>query len=284
VKVQSIARSFRFKSKIILASFVLLSTGYAQTVNTPIMQSSSSSSASANPLPSSSLLDQIVARGVLRVGLSGDYRPFSIVTGSTMEGLDVDMAASLAKSLGVRLELVQFKWPTLMQDLAANRFDIAMGGISITLQRQKVALFSIPIMHGGKTPIARCSDKDKYQTLADIDQPEVRVIVNPGGTNESFARTNIHRAHLEVFPDNATIFDQIVNGKADVMLTDAVETRFQQKLHKELCAIHPDQPFNTTNIAYLLPRDLIWKAYVDQWISNIELTGERKQLISKWLE
>ena len=201
-----------------------------------------------------------------------------------MEGLDVDMAASLAKSLGVKLELVQFHWPSLMQDLAANKFDIAMGGISITLARQRAALFTTTVMHGGKTPIARCADKDKYQTLSDIDRPEVRVIVNPGGTNESFARSNIHHAHLEVFPDNAHIFEQIVAGKADVMMTDAVETRLQQGLHKELCAIHPDQPFNTTDIAYLLPRDLIWKAYVDQWINLINQTGERAELVAKWLK
>jgi cyclohexadienyl dehydratase len=48
------------------------------------------------------------------------------------------------------------------------------------------------------------------------------------------------------------------------MMTDAVETRLQQNLHKESCAIHPDQQFNTTDIACLMPRDEIWKAYVDQ--------------------
>jgi cyclohexadienyl dehydratase len=233
---------------------------------------------------SSSRLDEIMARGVLRVGLSGDYKPFSIVAGSTMEGLDVDMAASLAKSLGVRLELIKFSWPTLMQDLAARRFDIAMGGISVTLERQRLALFSAPAMHGGKTPIARCVDKDKYQTLAEIDRPGVRVIVNPGGTNENFARANLHQAHLEVFPDNARIFDRIVNGQADVMMTDSVETRLQVKLHKELCAIHPDQPFNTTDIAYLLPRDWIWKAYVDQWLNVTNQTGEHRRLMLKWLD
>jgi cyclohexadienyl dehydratase len=231
-----------------------------------------------------SRLDEILARGSLRVGLSGDYRPFSIVVGSTMEGLEVDMATSLAKSLGVKLELIRFAWPTLMQDLAANKFDIAMGGISINLQRQRIAYFSVPVMHGGKTPITRCTDKEKYQTLSEIDRPGVRVIEPPGGTNETFARANLHQAHIEVFPNNATIFDQIVNGNADVMITDAVETRTQQKLHKELCAVHPDQPFNTTDLAYLLPRDLTWKAYVDQWLNIMNQTGERKQLMAKWLE
>ena len=81
-------------------------------------------------------LDAIRAAGVLRVGTTGDYKPFSYRTGTgTYVGLDIEMAESLAWSLGVKLELVATTWPTLMQDLAANRFDIAMGGISITPER-----------------------------------------------------------------------------------------------------------------------------------------------------
>jgi cyclohexadienyl dehydratase len=75
-----------------------------------------------------------------------------------------------------------------MKDFEADNFDIAMGGISITLDRQKKGMFSTPIMREGKTPIARCSDKGKYETLAEIDKPGTRVIVNPGGTNERFAK------------------------------------------------------------------------------------------------
>ena len=69
-----------------------------------------------------------------------------------------------------------------------------MGGVSVTLDRQKVGFFSEPYLRDGKTPIARCADAASYQTLADIDRPEVRVIVNPGGTNERFDRAHLHEA------------------------------------------------------------------------------------------
>ena len=83
-------------------------------------------------------LDAIVEAGVLRVGQTEDYRPFSFADASgKVEGLDVDMAMSLAQSLGVKLEIVKTSWPMLRSDLEANRFDIAMGGITITLDRQK---------------------------------------------------------------------------------------------------------------------------------------------------
>ena len=243
-----------------------------------------SSSHGSAQTPGVNRLDDVVARGTLRVGLSGDYKPFSIKIGEGMEGLDVDMARSLADSLGVKLELVQFAWPSLMADLQAGKFDVAMGGVTITLPRQKLAFFSVPVMQSGKTPIARCTDKGRFDTLAQIDQPGVRVIANPGGTNESFDRANIKQAQIIVFPDNARIFDEVAAGRADVMITDSVETLLQQKLHPDLCAVHPDHPFNTSELAYLLPRDTAWKMYVDQWLNVLRVSGERQKLVAKWLD
>ena len=191
-------------------------------------------------------LDDILARGVLRVGTTGDYKPFSYRPNPSADfiGLDVELAGQLAKTLGVKLELVPTTWPSLMKDLGEDRFDIAMGGVSISLERQKKAQFSIPYLRDGKTPITRCENKDRFQTLAQIDQSGVRLIVNPGGTNERFARAHVKQASITVYPDNVTIFDQIVAGKADLMITDAIETRLQQKLKPALCALHPEAPFD----------------------------------------
>ena len=229
-------------------------------------------------------LDDILQRGTLRVGLTGDYRPFSIKTpDGGMAGLDVDMAQDLAHSLGVTLEIVPTAWPSLMADLHGDKFDIAMGGITITLERQKVAFFSAPVLQSGKTPITRCADRDKFTTLADIDRPGVRVIVNPGGTNERFDRTHLHAADIVMFPDNARIFDELVAGHADVMITDGVETRLQQKLHPELCAIHPDAPFDHSELGYLLPRDVVLQQFVDLWLHVAKETGALGRLENTYL-
>ncbi len=232
-----------------------------------------------------SLLDVILARGTLRVGLTGDYKPFSFLDKSagTTTGLDVEMAGDLAKAMGVKLEVVHTSWPTMMADLQAGKFDIAMGGVTITLARLKSAYFSIPVMTSGKTAIARCADKDKYQSLSEIDQPNVSVIVNPGGTNESFDKANLKQAKIVPWPDNATIFEQLAAGKADLMITDGVETRLQQKLHPELCAIHPDQPFNRSELGYMMPRDVTLKLFVDEWLHQMVQTGARQKLVAQWL-
>jgi cyclohexadienyl dehydratase len=232
-------------------------------------------------------LEQIIQRGTLRVGMTGDYPPFSAFDSatSTFRGFDVDMAQAMGKALGVRVEYVRTSWPQLARDFAADRFDIAMGGISMTPERERLGLFSTPVMQEGKTPIARCTDSGKFATLPDIDRPGTRVIVNPGGTNERFARANIRNAEIRVYSDNVTIFDEIAKGNADLMITDASETRYQQKLHPGvLCAIHPDQPFDHAEKAYWMQRDAALKAFVDGWIKSAVDDGRFARTYTAWFE
>ena len=234
-----------------------------------------------------SRLEEIMRRGTLRVGTTGDYLPFTYLdkTTSKFRGFDVDMAEALGKALGVKVEYVQTAWPQLSGDFQADRFDIAMGGISISPERQGKGMFSVPIMREDKTPIARCSDKGKYETIADIDRPGTRVIVNPGGTNERFARANIKHAEIKIYTDNVTIFDEIASGNADLMMTDASETRYQQKLHPGvLCAVHPETPFDFAEKAYWLQRDVALKAFVDHWLQTVTKDGSFAKIYADWFD
>jgi len=231
-----------------------------------------------------SKLDAILASGMVRVGVTGDYAPFALRDAAgAVTGLDIDMAQSLATAMGVKLEIVPTKWADLLTDIAADKFDIGMGGISVTLARQKAAFFSTAVMRTGKSAIARCDMKAKFGSLAEIDRPGVKVITNPGGTNEKFDRATLKSAEIVMFPTNTGIWAELIAGHADVMITDNVETRLQQKLHPELCAINPDKPFDFGELGYLLPRDVALKSWVDLWLHVATETGETGRITAKWL-
>ncbi len=258
----------------------------AQTAPAPVATPASAMSNSNAAAPASAL-DRVIQSKVLRVCTTGDYKPFSFLNPDTKtyEGIDIDMAASLATSLGAAPQFVASKWSTLLDDLGAGKCDIVMGGVSINLTRQARAFFSSPEITAGKAAIARCADKARFASLDAIDQPGVRVIVNPGGTNEAFAKANIRRATIVAFPTNVGIFDEIAAGRADVMMTDSVETLLQQKLNPKLCAVNPDAPFTYAELGYMLPRgDSVFKAYVDQWLHLAQKTGEYGRAFDKFLK
>jgi cyclohexadienyl dehydratase len=232
-----------------------------------------------------SRLDTIQKSGVLRVCTPGDYKPFSLAKpDAAWEGIDVDLVQAMAKALGVKAEFVKTSWPKLMDDFV-EKCDLGVGGISVTLDRQKRAYFSQPYMVNGKAPITKCENVQKFQTIADIDKPGVTVIENPGGSNERFARERFKQAKIVIFNDNTTIFDEILKGNADVMISESVETLVQQKLRPGLCAVNPDKPLQYGEMAWLLPRgDGTWKSWVDQWLHLAKASGDYERTVAAWLK
>ncbi|MFE1601145.1 transporter substrate-binding domain-containing protein [Methylobacterium sp. ID0610] len=220
-------------------------------------------------------LAAIKESGTLRVGLTGDYAPYSLKReDGSLKGADVDMAADLARTLGVTLAIVPTTWKTLKDDLLADRYDIAMGGVSVTADRAAVADFSVPVMTDGKRPIVRCADAGTFTSIAAIDRPEVRVVVNPGGTNERFATAHFPHAALRVHPDNRTIFEEVAQGRADLMVTDGAEVDYQSRRHRGvLCPAAVPDTFDHADKGYWMTRDPAFKAAVDAWLQTSLKSG-----------
>jgi cyclohexadienyl dehydratase len=224
----------------------------------------------------------IKASGTLRVGLTGDYAPYSLRhADGQITGSDVTMAQALAEALGVALVIVPTTWKSMTDDLKVDRFDIAMGGVSVTPARAAIGDFSVTVMSDGKRPIVRCAEAERYASVAEIDRPEVRVVFNPGGTNEVFAKAHLADATLEEYPDNRTIFDEIANYHADVMVTDGAEVDYQSRRHPGvLCPAAVAEPFDHFDKAYWMARDEPLKAAIDAVLTKKLAAGEYQKALA----
>ncbi len=230
---------------------------------------------------SAGALEDARAAGALKIGTPGDYAPFSLhAPDGTYHGADVMEAERLAQHLGLKIEWVPTSWKTLADDMKAHKFDIAVGGISITPARREFAAFSTVLVSDGKRPVVRCADKDRYTSVAAIDQPGVRVVVNPGGSNEAFAKANLTHATVTVFPDNKTIADEIVAGREDVMVTDGVEVDHDALVHPELCAAAVPAPFTHFENAFMLQPDPALEHAVDEFLDQDKKDGTWSKILS----
>jgi len=212
-----------------------------------------------------SRLARIVKSGVLRIGVPGDYAPFAVARGDSLYGADIRLGRALASAMGVRPVFVSTSWPALAADMQKDAFDIALGGISITPERTALASFSIPYHTGGKTFLCRRADSSRFSGAAAVNRPGVRLTVNRGGTNESVARALFPMATLTVYPNNTGVFDELIAGRADVMLTDDTEADLKAKQYPQLCRSYPGT-LTKSDKAIWIQTDSALVGFINNWL------------------
>ena len=227
-------------------------------------------------------LQRILASGVLRVGTSMDTPVFSMRDPATgvLEGFDMDALATL----GVRIDYVKMTFGSMLADLAADKFDVAMSGMGRTLDRARVATFSKPYMRYGKLMMIRSADKERFKTLADLDRPGIKIAYNKGGLNDRFATTMFKQAAPVGFESNELATADLVSGKVFAQVSDSTAAIYMARKDSRIAAMSPDNIFNPVYVAMLLRRDdQTLLNYVNIWIDQIEMDGTLAKIRTKWL-
>ena len=232
-----------------------------------------------------SKLEEIGERGVLKVGTTGDYQPMSYLDPDTGEyvGFDSELTEDLAEDLGVEIEYVETSWPTLMDDTLAGKFDLAICGITVNDARKEQALMSDGYIVNGKTILCRAEDAQKYTSLEAINRPEVRVMVNPGGLNEQFARENLPDVTLIIHDVNQEIPGLVASGEADIMITEIMEAGYYVGQDERLAAPLIHEPFTHGEIGVLMPKgseDLL--TYVNDFLKKEKDSGRIDELANDY--
>ena len=119
--------------------------------------------------------------------------------------------------------------------------------------------------------------------MADIDKPEVTVMVNPGGLNEKFANENLTQAKIVVHTKNEEIPALIAEGEADVMITEITEAPYYVQTDTRLAAPLLNAPFTHGEIGVLMQKgqeDLL--RMVNNVIRQMKSDGSLRKLHEKY--
>ena len=221
----------------------------------------------------------------VRVGTSGDYAPFSTMEPGRpprWDGLDVALARAWAADRGREVVFVPFRWPELLGDLAADRFDVAMSGVTVRPERSTAGRFGIPVVETGAVVLAR--DPDRWSELRQLDRPSVRIGVNAGGHLERVARARFPRATLLAIPDNAAVLGALVDEAVDAVVTDTAEAERWQEAAGGDSAVERLGPFTRDRKAWLVTAsDAALAADLDTWLVAREADGTLARLRRAWM-
>lgn len=235
--------------------------------------------------PAPDRLQRILDAGTLRVGTTMDTPVFSMRSADgQLAGFDMDALATLVPALGVKIDYVKMTFGSMLGDLAADKFDMAMSGMGRTFDRARTATFSKPYMRYGKLMMIRSADGDRFKTLADLDRPGLKIAYNKGGLNETFAKTMFKQATPAAFDSNALATADLLAGKVDAQVADSTAAIYMARQDARIAAMDPGTVFNPVYVAILLHReDQTLLNYLNIWIDQIDMDGTLAKIRTRWL-
>jgi polar amino acid transport system substrate-binding protein len=182
--------------------------------------------ATSLPAVADDLIADIQKRGALKVGMS-TFVPWAMRDKQGgLIGFEIDVATKLAADMGVEVEFVPTAWSGIIPSLLAKKFDVIIGGMSITAQRNLTVNFTTPYAHSGQMMAANTKLAGNYTTIADYNQASVTIACRRGATPCKAAQKLFPKSTLRQFDDDAQAFQEVVNGNAHAMISSAPKPRF----------------------------------------------------------
>ena len=235
--------------------------------------------------PSSRLAD-ILKRGTVRIGTTGDFNPMSFRNPGSNEyqGFDIEAMTQFAADLGSKVEWVPTEWATLVAGISANRFDI-FSGASVSMGRARTAAFSAAYIEAGTVPLSLKANAAKFKTWESINDAGVKVAVSMGTVFHDQAKAHFPKAAIQAVQSPATGFQEVLAGRADVTITSNVEAATLVKRFDQLAVnVQGSEMRNKRPFAYVVAQDdVTWLNYVNTWIALKKSEGFFDALEKKWL-
>lgn len=222
-----------------------------------------------------SRLADILSAKVVRVCIWPEYHGITYRNPKTqlLSGVDAEMALELGKDLGVRVQFVETRFASLIDDLLTHQCDVAMFAVGVTPQRVEKLRFTQPTLVSDIYAITTKTNR-LIKTWSDIDRPGVVVVVMKGTLHEPVMRERLKAATLKLVMTPMAREQEVLSGRADVFMTDYPYSRRMLETTDWARLVSPPGPYHETPYAYAMaPGDEIWAERMEQFVSDIRADG-----------
>jgi polar amino acid transport system substrate-binding protein len=256
---------------VVLAMVLVAGVAYAASVQQQLVQDST--------------LEQVLKRGVLRVGFS-TFVPWAMADKQgNFIGFEVDVAKRIAQDLGVKLELVPTKWSGIIPALLTGKFDVIIGGMGIKAERNLKVNFSNPYYYSGMSMVAHKDVAKGFKSLEDFNRPEVVIAVRLGTTAVTAAKKYMPNAQLRQFDEESQALQELLNGKAHAMVSEEPMPAFMAIKHADKLFLPLAESFDKAPMGLAVRKgDVDTLNFLNNWILLVQGEGWLAERHHYWFE
>ncbi|MDV7103764.1 transporter substrate-binding domain-containing protein [Vibrio sp. TH_r3] len=228
-------------------------------------------------------LDEINQRGTLRVGMS-TFVPWAMRDKQgELIGFEIDVAKRLAEDSGWKIEFVPTAWDGIIPALLGKKFDVIIGGMSITPERAKSVLFSTPYSHSGVQVAANKELAAGFSQFSDFNSRKIKIAARRGAFTVQVARETFPKAKILQFDDDAQAFQEVLNGNAHAVIASSPKPEQEVIKNSQVLFLPFSERLSKGNEAFAVRLgEEDKKAYFDQWIKARTEDGWLQERYEYW--
>ncbi len=236
-------------------------------------------------LAKKSTLEKILQRGELRVGFESGYVPFEMTNKKgKFIGFDMDYARKLAKAMGVKFVPVNTAWDGIIPALMTDKFDIIMGGMTITQERNLKINFVDPFIVIGQAILVNKKLAGKVTSYKDLNDPKYILTSRLGTTGEQAIKKYIPKATYKAFESEAEAGLEVINGKADALVYDLPFIGFLYGSQGKGKTVFLREPFTFEPLAWAIKKgDPDFLNFLSNFLRQSRGDGFYDKVYDKWI-
>ena len=236
-------------------------------------------------LAKKSTIEKILKRGELRVGFESGYVPFEMTNKKgEFIGFDMDYGRHLAKAMGVKFVPVNTAWDGIIPALVTGKFDIIMGGMTITQERNLKINFAEPYIVVGQTILLNKKHENEVKSYKDLNNPKFILTSRMGTTGEQAIKKYIPKATYKGFESEAEAGLEVINGKADALVYDLPFCGFLYGSQGKDKTVFLSEPFTYEPLAWAINKgDPDFLNYLNNFLRQSRGDGFYDRMYKKWI-
>jgi polar amino acid transport system substrate-binding protein len=271
-----------------IIALVAAGCGTGTETSTPTTPTSAASPSGAVSEIAAQVPDSVKANGTLTVAADATYAPNEFIgtDGHTVVGLDADLAQALGQVLGLKVNVVNATFATIIPGLASGKYDLGISSFTDTKEREKTVDF-VTYFVAGTSFYVKSAGGPNVRSLADLCGHTVAV--EQGTTQQADAQAQAEKCKpagkpgmtVQVFNDQNAVNLALSSGRAQVAMADSPVAAYQVKQSNGTFKVS-GSPYGTAPYGIAIPKNNGMADPIMAAVTQLMSDGTYTKILGKW--
>jgi polar amino acid transport system substrate-binding protein len=231
------------------------------------------------------VLQQIISRGEIRVGVSM-LPPWVLKSpDGSYTGFEVDVANQLARDMGVKVVFKEYQWKAMIPALLKDEIDIIASGLSITPQRALKIAYSQAYSTSGYSLVTNLSLTRGFTSINELNDEKILITAVKGTVSSDLAQKMFPLAKLDLRKTAEDATSAVLNGTVHAFISSSPVPEFIALKHPKKVDTPLNEPLLKTREAFAIRQgnpDML--NFLNAWITAHQADKWIKSTHDYWFD